>query len=552
VRLTPLEQWCLRAKRPLADESGMALVMSLSVMMVLSILTTSVLFMTSANSSSAQRSNAGIKAYALAEAGINNAFAVLKANYPGSTVAFPGDPTLLSSRTTPYGSGTSATWSGSLVAVSGQTWSWEWRITSTGTIPNPTGPTNAAVTRRATATVPVVLPTGQQNPGTSPLNWIYGGTDINFSQSLQVGSPVYAAGNLSLTNSAKITGKAGKIGFGGNVTLSTSQNQIGLTGGSDPRIAEAHVVGKCSVKGNVPLHFCGGSLAATNWDSDSIYATGTSRSVAGLLSSTPSLTCCAPSGGAIAPAGSLTSSDMGFWYKNSDLGPTHPCTSGSVPFQFETTADTSINNSVTPSTPVNLTPSASSYSCTSSAGTLIWNNASKKLTIKGTVFIDGSATIDSTGYMGNPVFTYSGTGTIVVSGTFAMKGAKICAVVSGSDCNWSTTSWDPNLNALVVVADGDGVNGGAQSQGGSVGTGYGIAIINTSSFQGALIANKAIQTAQTASEQGPMISVYSHVDSGQSGTLTFPAITFAPTAATEIATGTIPTGQLLLPRSFGG
>jgi Tfp pilus assembly protein PilX len=31
---------CSRAKRPLADESGMALVMSLSVMMVLSILTT--------------------------------------------------------------------------------------------------------------------------------------------------------------------------------------------------------------------------------------------------------------------------------------------------------------------------------------------------------------------------------------------------------------------------------------------------------------------------------------------------------------------------------
>jgi hypothetical protein len=532
----------------------MALVMSLSVMMVLSILTTSVLFMTSANSSGAQRSNAGIKAYALAEAGINDAFAVLNANYPG-TFAYPGDPTLLTSpRTTPYGTGR-ATWSGSLVAVTGQTWGWQWQITSTGTIPSPTGPTNAAVTRRATATVPVILPTGQTNPGTSPLNWIYGGTDINLSQSLQVGSPVYAVRDLNMTSSAQITGAAGKIGVGRNATLATSGNngnEIGQTGGSDPRIAEAHIVGQCSSKAFVALHPCGGSLAATNWDSDNIYATATSRSVAGLLSSTPSLTCCAPSGGAIAPAGSLTSSDMGFWYKNSDLGPTHPCTSGSVPFAFETAGDTAINNGVTPSTPVNLTPAASSYSCGSSTGTLSWNNASKTLALKGTVFIDGSATIDSAGYPGNPVFTYSGTGTVVLSGTFAMKGAKICAVVSGSDCNWSTTSWDPNINALVVVADGDGVNGGAQNQGGAVGVGFGIALTTTSSFQGALIANKAIQTANTASEQGPMISVYSHVDAGQSGKLTFPAITFAPTAATEIATGTIPTGRLLLPRSFGG
>jgi hypothetical protein len=546
VRRTPFDQWRARANRLSGDESGVALVMALSVMMVSSILMGSVLVVTSANSRDAQRSNSAIKAYDLAEAGINNALAVLNANYPGS-VAYPGDSTLLSARTTTYGSG-SATWSGSLVTVSGQTWSYEWHLTSTGTIPNPTGA--GAVTRQATATLPVILPPNQQNGGTSPLNWIYGGTDVNLSQSLQVGSPVYAVGNLSLTNTAQITGTAGKIGVGGNVTLSTNRNMIGLTGGSDPRIAEAHVVGKCSVKGNVTLHFCGGSLAATNWDSDNIYATATSRSVAGLLSSQPSLTCCAPVGGVIAPIGSVTTSDMGFWYQNADLGPTHPCTTGSVPFLFDT-GDNAINNSVTAVTPVNLTPSGSSYTCTSNGGTLSWNNASKQLSIRGTVFIDGSATVDNTGYAGNPVFTYSGTGTIVLSGTFAMKGAKLCAVVSGSDCNWSPNAWNPATNALVVVADGDAVNGGAQSQSG-VTSGFGIGLINTSSYQGALIANKAITTGQTAQEEGPMISVYSHVDAGQSGTLTFPAINFAPTAATEIATGTIPTGQLLIPRSFGG
>jgi Tfp pilus assembly protein PilX len=542
-----LKEGCARAKRVAADDSGVALVMALSVMMVLSILMSSVLFVTSANSRDAQRSNSGIKANALAEAGINNALAVINANYPG-TVAYPGDSTILPARTTTYGTGT-ATWSGSLGAVTGQTWGYEWHVTSTGTVPSPTGA--GALTRTMTAALPVTLPSSQQNGGTSPLNWIYAGTDINLSQSLQVGSPVYAVGNLTLSNSAKILGVAGKIGVGGNLTQSTNQNQIGLAGGSDPRIAEAHIVGTCSVKGNVTPHICGGSLAATNWDSDSVMATSTVRSVTGLISHTPSLTCCAPVGGVIAPIGSATLSDMGFWYQNADLGPTHPCTTGSVPFQFDT-GDNTINNSVTAVSAINLTPSGSSYSCTSSAGTLSWNNLTKQLSIRGTVFIDGSVTIDATGYTGNPVFTYSGTGTIVASGTFGMKGAKICAVVSGSDCNWSTSAWNPNSNALVVVADGDGGNGGAQGQGGTVGIGFGISIINTSSFQGALIANKAIMTAQTASEQGPMISAYSHVDAGQSGTLTFPAITFAPTAATEIATGTIPTGQLLVPRSFGG
>jgi hypothetical protein len=309
-------------------------------------------------------------------------------------------------------------------------------------------------------------------------------------------------------------------------------------------------VGKCSVKGNTTLHFCGGSSGATNWDTDFVYATTVNHSLSGLIDHSPSLTCCAPIGGSILPAGSATSSDMGFWYKNSDLGPTHPCTTGSVPFQFD--SDSTINNSVTPTTPINLTPSTTSYSCASDGGVLAWNNSTKKLTVDGTIFIDGSATIDSTGYSGNPVFQYSGTGTIVLSGTFAMKGAKICAEVSSTDCNWSTSAWNPNQKALVIVADGDGGNGGAQSQSNSLSSGYGIGIINTSSFQGALIANKGIMTAQTASEQGPMVSVYNQVNAGQSGTLTFPTITFAPTAATEIATGTLPTGQLKSPRSYGG
>jgi hypothetical protein len=517
----------------------MALPLALAVATVVAAMLSTIMFATAASFLDAKRSNSAQTAYALAEAGLNNAYAVLNANYPGTT-GYPGDPNLLPARTTSLGDG-STQWSGTLVSVTGQTWGYEWHLKSIGTVSNPTGPGTASLTRTVKATVPVYLPNDQQNNGSSPLNWIYAGTNITFSQSLQVASPVYAVGDLSLANSAKITGAAGKIGVGGNLYQSTVQNQIGLTGGSDPRLTEAHVVGKCSVKGNVLLHDCGGTPTATNWDIDSVFASSTSHSLTGLLDHTPSLTCCG------------SSSDMGFWYSSADVGPTHPCASGSVPFAFESTGDVTINNSATPVTPVNLTPSTTSYSCTASNGTvaLAWDSSAKQLTVNGTIFIDGSATIDSAGYAGNPVFKYTGTGTIVLSGTFAMKGAKMCAEPSGSDCNWSTSAWNPNGKALAIVADGDGANGGAQSQSSTVPNGYGIALIGSSSFQGALLAAKSITTAQTAQEEGPMISVYSSVDAGQSGTLSFPSISFAPTAAYMIANGTLPKGQLLIPRDYG-
>src|SRR4029450_12791051 len=86
----------------LSDERGIALIMALGILFVLTISLGTVLYVTSASARHAEHSNAGQKAYALAEAGVNNALAVLNANYPG-TVAFPGNPSLLTpARTTSY------------------------------------------------------------------------------------------------------------------------------------------------------------------------------------------------------------------------------------------------------------------------------------------------------------------------------------------------------------------------------------------------------------------------------------------------------------------
>src|SRR6266516_7341024 len=93
LKASRLGQDCARSHL-VRDEQGIALVMAMGIMLVLAITLASVVFLTSSSARDAHRSNASQKAYDLAEAGINNALAVLNANYP-STLAFPGDYTLL-------------------------------------------------------------------------------------------------------------------------------------------------------------------------------------------------------------------------------------------------------------------------------------------------------------------------------------------------------------------------------------------------------------------------------------------------------------------------
>jgi hypothetical protein len=544
-----MRSYKLCAKTPflrerLRDERGIALVLALGVMMALTIMVTAAISLASANARGASRSNADQKAYALAEAGLNNALSILGWSYPG-TVPYPGDPTLLPARTTAYDGG-SAAWSGTLAGPLTGAWRYEWRVRSTGTVPNPTGPGSAAVRRTVTATVPVIIPTTTPITGASVLNWIYSGTDAFFSNSVEIGSPVYATRDLWLSNSAKIRGSAHKLVVGRDLHLTAPQNRIGLVSGLTPfdtRIDEAHIVNQCASQTNPTLHAC-------VWDADLVFAAVHDNAIPLTLLAKPKLTCCAPYAGAIAPAGTMTSSSMGFWYRYADLGPLSPCdpaTKTGTPPTFESFGSIAIDNSSTPSTAFNLTPAAS-YTCKSvpgspTMGELSWNAGTKVLTVKGTIFIDGSATVVSTG-----IPRYDGQATLMLSGTFSMKNSKLCAVVAGGDCDVASGAWDPNTKALVIVADGDGAGGGAQSQTGDVTAGEGIHL-KGSSFQGALMANKTVKEETSCAVQGPMISVYNEVRGGQTCAMTFPVINFAPSGGDGTSEGAKP--QLLPPRSFG-
>ena len=547
------------------DERGMALVMALGIMLVLTITLTTVITFTAAGARDSHRVNAGQKAYALAEAGVNNALAVLNQNYP-CTGCYPGNPALLPARTTTYSTG-SVRWSGTLQAAPlGYDWSDEWRLTATSTVPNPTGPSAAPITRTVKAVVPIIIPAASSIGDSNPLNYIYAKSNVTFEQSVIVASPVYATNDLHLENQATISefignvpGIKNRMAVGGVFFAAQNANKVGHvlgTGNPANNLEKAYVVGGCNTKqydNNGSTHAC---VYGSGSPIDQIWGDATGNFIPpGFIDYIPELTCCAPypnnaslTPTAIPPA----DSNVGRAYKTADIGPRSPCTSGSVPFTFDGAGgpDNLINNSATPTgTPaVDLTP-ASSYSCQSARGELSWNGAT--LRVQGTVFIDGSAKITASRSQQAKV---TGQGALFLTGTFMMKNALLCVKTlgngNGTKCDTTTGAWDPNIGALIIVADGDGGYDTTQNQSNNVSAGEGINL-KGSYFQGGLIANKNVNVDTTSEMQGPMLSVYRDVFAGQSNVLTFPPISFAPSGG-GAAIGPPPIAQLLPPQQFQG
>lgn len=147
-------------RRRLDDERGVALLMALGILLVLSLGFATSIALTSSGSRHAQRSKADQKAYALAEEGINNAVAVIfaDANEPPLN-SDCNDPSwniykslLTPARTTTRPEG-SVTWSGVFNCVLPIVNSY-WTVTSVATVANPTGPGTGALRRTVTARVP--------------------------------------------------------------------------------------------------------------------------------------------------------------------------------------------------------------------------------------------------------------------------------------------------------------------------------------------------------------------------------------------------------------
>jgi hypothetical protein len=106
-------------------------------------------------------------------------------------------------------------------------------------------------------------------------------------------------------------------------------------------------------------------------------------------------------------------------------------------------------------------PSGASFDCTvngpggSPVGHLAWNAATKRLSISGTIWIDGNVDLSNSGtYVKDSVVSGANGGTIFVNGTVSgssnitVCGPAASGVATGYGC---PTTWDPNQGMLGIV-----------------------------------------------------------------------------------------------------
>jgi Tfp pilus assembly protein PilX len=543
----------LRLKNLLVQERGVALVLALGIMTVLGITFITVIDYTTANSRTTHYSRSRLSAFDLAEAGMNDAMAIL--NKPTNNAL---DPDVLPSTTKTYENG-SVTWSGTLDRNNAI-----WTVTSTGSTRNPTGPKASNVTKTLTAKVTVV-PTLTQPLNNPVWNYLYAGhtgstCDQTLNNNISGSSRMYIAGNLCLSPNV-ILAQSSVIVRG---DLDVSNNAaVGANTNMSTRV-ETYVGGNCRY-GTGSWGVCSG-----NQDARHIYSKLSDGTTIAVNHEAP-----------IVPP---PTADFATWYENAIPGPSQSCStsSGTVP-TFDNNYPTR-DNSV--STVFDLTPS-SSYTCrvgpgaqttltaavnatqttitvasasgfptssfrariddeymdvtagfgtttwtvtrgvngstaashanvqtvlwdTPPSGELSWNATTKSLTIKGTILIDGSAKVSN-----GALNSYNGQGTLYLSGTFLQNGS-LCGGISGSSCDFST--WNPNTEMLTIVANGNG---------GQVNPGDSIQVNNNWSFQGALYATNIVELGNNVTVDGPIVGSQILLSNNLT-TNAFPTVTTVP------------------------
>jgi Tfp pilus assembly protein PilV len=451
-----------RLRQLLQRQEGITLVMAVGVLGALSLTGTTLIYYSSASARSAEYSVEKENAYDLAQAGVDGALAIL------NKAADPRQPALLASSTLTFSNGT-ATFSGVYDAATRV-----WTITSVGAITNPTGPGAGDVKRTITSRVQVVEnPSG---PTVSKWNRIY---DDDTSScltlsSIDIPSPLTTRGNLCLTGTTKLTGSA--VHVGGTTTLA-SNTSIGTS--ATP----------------IPL-FQGGSWCKWSTGPQSTPCTATNRVYANEIGTYPADL-------------SKPLTDFAYWYANAKPGPNYPCnvTSGTVPVfdnnsvydgsapTFELTPESAKDN---PGASGGTTGTNKSYTCQywengELVGELSWNMQTRVLTIKGTIFFDGSAEFhDHNGY----VVRYQGKATIYIAKDWHNDEA-VCAGGSGTaTCRTAAaiSNWDPTQNLMVLVI-GDRLN--ANSDAFDFHTNY-------AAFQGLIWAKSNCKIREGAYSSGPI------------------------------------------------
>jgi len=500
-----------RLRRLRNDEHGFALVIALAVTVVFSMTVVTVIESASSNSRSSDMSKNRVSAYALAEAGIANANALLSAKNPYDPhLLHPQSPTLSDCANPPANptgaallgdtcspivynlDGGTATVYGQLDASTAN-----WTITSTGQV---TRNAFAAQPAKKTLTVTVHIRARASQQNVTPAwNYVFvkdtttGVCNITLDQTTALTSSVYTEGNLCFKNSASIS----ETNSADPVLLEVRGKLVWLTGSSKgvgqssplQEITSAKIGGGCSSSLTTAGHTC----VRPPTGSDYFYVkTGGYSTTADAINSP-----------------SLTSTDWDNYYQTSTISRLSPCNSGglaSTNFDNDTTRNTSLT------TAFNLTP-ATNYTCQTKnsngfvIGELDWDATNHILSVRGTVFIDGNVTINGTvkyrgvnkyglhpsgsdgtdGLGGMMVMYVSGTVSLSNSGIFCgWDTVHDTAAFNGSACDFS--AWTPGTSMFMFIAHG------------------GVTLNQSSYFQGAIYSDGNVSLGQSAQTEGPIIT----------------------------------------------
>ena len=452
----------------LADEGGFSLVFTVLTLLVTSVTLTAVIQFTTSNARHSTRSKADQIAYSLAEAGLANGAAVL--SKPSNNALDPNVlPSSEPSESNPAHANYISEYEGGTVKWWGVLTGHQWIMHGVGYVEDPTGKTQV-VRREATSTIKI-QPSLKQELNSNAWNFMFAketanDCDVILDNSVSVDTSLFIMGDLCFNNSSAVVKAPAPditniyvgqhIQFGGSGSVGTAANKIN----------QAQVGLGCRV---------GTSGAWTTPCSASTRVNATT-----ILSGTLE--------------GEGPTADFAFWYANAKPGPNQACTTTTgTPPAFEGSPAGGLNNNAGT---INLTPN-SSYSCkyydippnqTDLLGELSWNNTTKKLTVRGAIYIDGSAVVSN-----NSVNEYDGLATLYLSGTFRIEGnSQLCGGVASNNCDF--TAWDPNTDNLGIIANGND------------GSGNSIVMENQSRLQGSLYATYAVDLGSFAVYDGPMVA----------------------------------------------
>ena len=156
--------------------------------------------------------------------------------------------------------------------------------------------------------------------------------------------------------------------------------------------------------------------------------------------------------------------DLSYWFNEARPGPKHPCTNSNnnmSPLVFDNDNSSGPNNSLIFDNSPNydMTPTGRDYDCQYVEngllyGQLAWNHTTHVLTVSGTIFFDGDVRFDDDGQLVH----YQGRALIYAAGDIEFD-EMVCAggtgTGSGANCSSSMSSWNPQQNYLVLMANGN-------------------------------------------------------------------------------------------------